>query len=245
MRANAMTERRAESSPRLRARVAGVFYLLVFVMGGIALSVGGNLVPQGDAAATASNVLAHESLFRLRFATDLIATVCYVVVTALFYDLFKPVSRRLSLVAAFISVVGCSIGAASCIFYLAPLTILGGAPYLSAFTPEQLRALALLFFKLYVQAYGIGLVFFGFYCLAIGYLVVRSTFLPRALGVLMAFAGLGWLTFLSPSLVSSLSPYVLAPGIIGEGALTLWLLAMGVDAKRWNEQAAVSRVGNV
>jgi uncharacterized protein DUF4386 len=245
MDANAAMEQVEEASPRPRARVAGVFYLLVFVMGGVALSVGGNLVVQGDAAATASNILAHESLFRWRFAADLIATASYVVVTALFYDLFKPVNRRVSLLAAFFSIVGCAIGAVSCVFYLAPMTFLRGAPYLSVFSVEQLHALALTFLKLYVQAYSIGLVFFGFYCLLIGYLVFRSTFLPRTLGVLMAFAGLGWLVFLSPPLASSLSPYVLAPGIIGEGSLTLWLLAKGVDAKRWKEQAAVAGVATV
>ena len=245
MDANAAMERVEEASPPSRARIAGVFYLLVFVMGGVALSVGGNLVVQGDAAATASNILAHESLFRWRFAADLIATACYVVVTALFYDLFIPVSRRVSLLAAFFSIVGCAIGAVSCIFYLAPLTILRGAPYLSVFSVEQLQALALTFVKLYVQGYSIGLVFFGFYCLLIGYLVFRSTFLPRALGALMAFAGLGWLVFLSPPLASALSPYVLAPGIIGEGSLTLWLLAKGVDATRWKERAAVARLAKV
>ncbi|PYQ27390.1 MAG: hypothetical protein DMF57_18420 [Acidobacteria bacterium] len=66
----------------------------------------------------------------------------------------------------------------------------------------------------------------------------RSTFLPRALGVLMAFGGLGWLTFLSPALAKVLSPYNLAPGILGEGVLTLWLLVFGVNAERWKEQAS-------
>jgi hypothetical protein len=80
------------------------------------------------------------------------------------------------------------------------------------------------------------LVFFGFYCTLIGYLIFRSTFLPRILGVLMAIGGLGWLTFASPSLSHSLYPYNLAPGIIGEGALTLWLLAVGLNKQRWNEQ---------
>jgi Domain of unknown function (DUF4386) len=81
------------------------------------------------------------------------------------------------------------------------------------------------------------LVFFGFYCVLIGYLIFRSTFLPRILGALMAFAGLGWLTFLSPPLANHLSPYIFAPGILGEGALTLWLLAVGVNEQRWKEQA--------
>jgi hypothetical protein len=81
------------------------------------------------------------------------------------------------------------------------------------------------------------LVFFGCYCLLIGYLILRSTFLPRVLGVLMAFGGLGWLTFVSPALSSYLSPYNMAPGVLGESALTVWLLAMGVNAQRWYEQA--------
>ncbi|HMG72660.1 MAG TPA: DUF4386 domain-containing protein [Pyrinomonadaceae bacterium] len=84
------------------------------------------------------------------------------------------------------------------------------------------------------------LVFFGFYCLLIGYLIFRSTFLPRILGVLMVFAGLGWLTFLSPPLADSLSPYIFIPGLLGEGALTLWLLIMGVNVQRWKEQASAA-----
>jgi hypothetical protein len=65
--------------------------------------------------------------------------------------------------------------------------------------------------------------------------------LPRILGALMAFAGLGWLTFLSPSLANHLSPYIFAPGMLGEGALTLWLLVKGVNAQRWQEQASAAR----
>lgn len=81
------------------------------------------------------------------------------------------------------------------------------------------------------------LVFFGFYCVLIGWLVFRSTFLPRILGVLMIFGGLGWLTFLFPPLASSLSPYNMAPGILGETVLTLWLLIKGIDVGKWNEKA--------
>jgi Domain of unknown function (DUF4386) len=81
------------------------------------------------------------------------------------------------------------------------------------------------------------LVFFGCYCIAIGYLILRSTFLPRILGALMAFGGLGWLTFISPVLSNSLTPYNMIPGILGETALTVWLLAAGVNEQRWNEHA--------
>jgi hypothetical protein len=237
----AMIERIAEASPRFKARAAGVSYLFTFVTGIFELVfVSGTLVISGDAAATASNILAHETLFRLGFACNVIATACYVAVTALFYDLFMPVDRSLSVLAAFFSLVGCATGAVSCLFYLAPLAVLGGAQYLSVFNVEQLQALALTFLKLNGQTTQIGLVFFGFYCLLIGYLIFRSAFLPRILGVLMAFAGLGWLTFLSPPLAKSLSPYILAPGLLGEGALALWLLVKGVNAQRWNEQAGAA-----
>ena len=79
------------------------------------------------------------------------------------------------------------------------------------------------------------LVFFGLYCLLIGSLIWRSTFLPRILGALMAVGGLGWLTFLSPWLSGRLFPYNVVPGVIGEGALTLWLLMKGVDVRQWKE----------
>ena len=81
------------------------------------------------------------------------------------------------------------------------------------------------------------LVFFGGYCLLIGYLILRSAFLPRILGVLMGLGGLGWLTFAWPTLSGLLTPYNMAPGILGESAFTIWLLAAGVNSERWNEQA--------
>ena len=233
-----MMERTAEVSPRPSARITGAVYLLYFltaVLGGFFTR---GIVVDGDAAATANNLLAHQALFRLGLATGLIATACYIAVTALFYDLFKPVSRGLSLLAAFFSLVGCAILAFASLFQLAPLVVLGGGQYLSVFKVEQLRAVAFLFLELYGEGVNICFVFFGFYCLLIGYLIFRSTFLPRILGLLMAFAGLGWLTFLSPPLANHLSPYILVLGFVAELALMLWLLVMGVDVQRWKEQAS-------
>ncbi len=86
----------------------------------------------------------------------------------------------------------------------------------------------------------IAIVVHGFYCLLIGYLVFRSTFLPRILGALMAFAGLGWLTYLSLPLVNYLSPYNLACAILAELSLMLWLLVLGVNVQRWREQASAA-----
>ena len=100
-----------------------------------------------------------------------------------------------------------------------------------------MRALALMFLELNTQANNICVVFFGVYCLLIGYLIFKSAFLPRSLGVLMAFAGLGWLTFLSPPFANHLSPYNLVLGFLAELSLMLWLFVRGVNVQRWKEQA--------
>ena len=140
--------------------------------------------------------------------------------------------------AAFFSLVGCAVGAFSCIFDFAPFVLLKGAPYLTVFSPEQLQGLAYMFLAVRAQANDIGLVFFGLHCLGVGYLILRSTFLPRTIGALMVVAGLGWLTFLSPPLANSLAPFNMLPGAVGELSLTLWLLVKGVNVQRWNAQAA-------
>jgi hypothetical protein len=204
-------------------------------------SAGGKLVVYGDAAATAHNILANEPLFRWGFAAALISAVCYITVTLLLYDIFRPVNRSVSLLAAFFSLMGCTIQALSSLFHLAPLVVLGGEQYLSVFKVEQLQALALLFLKLRVQTASIYMVFFGWYCLLIGYLIFRSTFLPRILAVFMAIAGLSYQLFLSPPLANYLFPYIVKPaGALGELSLILWLLVVGVNVQRWKEQASAA-----
>jgi hypothetical protein len=235
-----MMQRLAEVSPRPSARITGVVYLLYFltaVLGGFFTR---GIVVDGDATATANNLLAHHALFRLGLATGLIATACYIALTALFYGLFKPVNSSLSLLAAFFSLVGCTITAFGSLFQLAPLVVLGGAQYLSVFKVEQLRALALMFLELNTQSANICLVLFGLYDLLIGYLIFKSRFLPQMLGVLMALAGLGWVTFLSPPLANHLSPYNLVLGLLAELLLMLWLLVKGVNVQRWKEQASAA-----
>ena len=113
-------------SPRLKARIAGVVYLICGMSYSFARNdVRGKLVVAGDAAATAHNILAHESLYRLGFAAEIISAVCYVVVALLLYDLFKPVNKSLSLLAAFFSLAGCTIAAVSSLLHVAPLVVLG------------------------------------------------------------------------------------------------------------------------
>jgi len=230
-----------EASPRRTARIAATWYLLEFLTGGFAISVAIKLTAGGDASATATRILANELLFQLGVAANLVQFACYVAVTGLFYQLFKPVNERLSLLAAFFSLVGCTIGAVSCLFELAPMTVLRGSPYLRMFTVEQLQALALMFLNLYRQLFNMSFVFFGCYCLLIGYLILRSIFLPRILGAGMVVTGLGWLTYLWPPLTHVVSPYIVAVGL-GEVFLVAWLLVAGVNAERWKEQAGAARL---
>src|SRR5438477_6588463 len=228
-----------ETSPRFKARITGVLYLLTMLTGIFAQGfVSGRLVVEGNAAATATNILTHRNLFELGFTVYLVEMVCQIATTALFYNLLKPAGRSVSLVAAFLGLAGCVIKTFSRLFYIAPLFVLGGAHYLSVFSPEQLQALALLFLKVNDRGAGIALAFFGFYALLTGYLIVRSTFLPRILGVWSMLAGLGWLSFLYPPLGYRLFFYVAPFGLLGAIALILWLLVFGVKEQRWKEQAS-------
>jgi hypothetical protein len=232
-------ERIPETSPRLKARITGAFYLLTILTGIFAQGfVSGNLVVDGDAAATAANILAHKSLFQLGFAVYLIEMACQIGITALFYDLLKPAGRSVSLVAAFLGLAGCVIKTFSRVFFITPLFVLGGAHSLSVFSLEQLQALALLFLKVNDRGAAIALVFFGFYALLTGYLIIRSTFLPWILGVLGILGGLGWLSFLYLPLGYRLFPYIASLGLLGAAALILWLLVFGVNEQRWKEQAS-------
>jgi hypothetical protein len=241
MSAAVVTGRMADASPRLTARMAGVCELLEGLTSVIGQQVIlGRLVVNGDAAATATNILAHESLFRLGFASSLVAVAFHVAWTLLFYDLFKPVNRSLSLLASFVMLVGCAMQALTGLLYLAPLVVLRGGSPASAFTATQVQALALLFLRLNGQAYNTCLVFFGLWCVLIGYLIFRSTFLPRILGVLLALDGVGWATFLWPPLASQLFPVIAVVAGLAEPPLILWLLVVGVNAQRWEERASAA-----
>jgi hypothetical protein len=240
MNATAMVGRLEETSPRLKARITGVLYLLTILTGVFAQGfVSGRLVVDGDAAATATNILTHRGLFQLGFAVYLIEMACQIAMTALFYDLLKPAGRSVSLVAAFLGLAGSVIKTFSRIFFIDPLFVLGGGHSLSVFSVEQLRALALLFLKVNDRGAGVALVFFGFYALLTGYLIIRSTFLPRILGMLSVVGGLGWLSFLYLPLGHRAFPYVAVFALLGAAALIVWLLVFGVNEQRWNEQAGV------
>jgi hypothetical protein len=226
-----------EWSPLFKARLAGVFTLIegnASVFG--QLVIPGQFIVTRDAAATAANILSNETLFRLGVTLTLIAVASHIAWVVLFYDLFKPVNRTLSRLAAFVGLIAIALQAVSAIFQMAPLTILHGSEFSSAFTAEQLQALAYLSLRLQGQTVNTYLVFFGLWCLLTGYLIFRSGFMPRPVGQLEMLAGAAYLILLWPPLASALYPYYLFLGV-GELVLLLWLLVKGVNSERWHERA--------
>jgi hypothetical protein len=184
MNTAAMTQRIRETPPQFKARIAAVFYLL-----SVLTAVFAEAFVRG----------------RVLFALGLIPILCFTTVTLLLYGIFRPVNRRISLLAA----------------------------------SSNLVCLAFEALELHLPGVNIALVFHGFYCLLIGYLVFKSIFLPKVLGALMAFSGLGWLlAALSSPLAHSLHSYTQALGFLGEGSLMLWLLVMGVNVSKWSEKAS-------
>jgi hypothetical protein len=229
----------ADTSPKTKARITGALFLLTILSGIVAEGfISGRLVVSGDAAATAANIVNQESLFRLGFAVYLVEMACQVAMTTLFYELLKPVSKSVAVMATALGLIGCGIKTMARLFYIAPVFILGSAHYLSVFNADQLKALALLSLRVNDAGAGIALVFFGFNTLLTGYLLIKSTFLPRAIGVLSVLGGLGWLAFLWPPLGYRVFPVIALVGLLGSAVTIFWLLVHGVNEQRWKEQAS-------
>jgi hypothetical protein len=234
-----MTDQTPEASPRLQARIAGFLYLIIIVAGAFGYTSGSKLIVWTDAAATAASILASEQLWRLSLGAMLVMLACDVGVAAIFYVLFEPVNKTLSLVGlAFRLVLVAIVGVTMLARYLPLLLLKDDAS--AAFGTAQLQALGLLSLRLFERGFTIALVFFGFHCLVIGWLIFRSGFLPRILGVLLAVAGL---CYLIDSFAYLVFPVVALPfdivifSYIVELALCLWLIVMGVNDEKWKEQA--------
>lgn len=214
-----------------KARLAGFFWLLTMLAGVFAMVGRMKVVSSNDAAAVATSILANETLFRSAMTANIVATCCYLVATLLVYELLRSVNRSVALLAALFSLLGCAVGALSTVLDFAPFVILRGGQYAIAFSVEQSQELTMLFLRLAGQTNNVGLVFFGLHCLLTGYLLYKSHLVPRSIGALLMFAGIGWLTFLWPPLTAALVPYSVLPGFIGELSLTLWLLIKGVNER--------------
>src|ERR671937_1011598 len=220
----------ADTSPRQLARIAGALYLINILGGAFAIGFVPAIIGVGpDAAATAHNIQTHELLYRLGLAAHVVVTVTNVPLAVIFYDLFKVVNRRLALLDACFILVATAIEAAGLLNQFAPLALLGSGPYASALPAAQLQALAYMSVDLSGIGYSVHTVFFGVDILCMAYLVLRSRFVPRAIGLLLAIEGLAYLVYsftniVAPSAAAQLVPWIQLPAPVAEGALCLWLL---------------------
>lgn len=238
-----MLERSAGPSPMALARVAGLLYLIIFLMAPFAeFFVREGLIVAGDASATAANIRADEGLFRAGFVTDLIVFVIEVAQAAVLFVLLAPVSRPLALVMSFARLAQATILGLNLLNMYTGLQVLTSPEYAAAFGAAEVETLAFVFLRAQSFGYDLGLVFFALHLFALGYLVMRSGFLPGVLGLLLVVSGLGYLAnslavFLAPGLADTMATVVIVAALIGELPLTLWLLVKGVRSDRWLERA--------
>lgn len=218
---------------RLQARIAGALWLISIIAGMYAeLFVRARLFVHGDAAATATSIMAEEPLFRTGFAIDLVADMAYLGMTLLLYRLLRPASRTIVLVMLGFGLVGAAVMAANLINLFAPVILLDSAT-LSSASASELTPLVLVYLRLHSFGYSISIALFSIQVAAMGLLILRSTFFPRIFGVLFVveavcdtissfgrFLDLGW--------VERLGGYILVPGLPAEGGFALWLLVVGI-----------------
>lgn len=230
------------AAPKREARLTGALYLVIMAAALYTeIAVRGALIVGGDAAATARNILGAEPLFRLGIVLDVVTYVCDVAVAALLFVLTKPAGMGLALTAAAFRLVYSAMAGVLCFLSFSALAVLHGGG-LGALTSDQQQAIAYSQLKLRDVGFVIALIFFAAHLLLLGALLIKSRYLPAWIGVLLVLAGAGYLInsladLLAPTV--SLGPWLLLPGLVGEGALTLWLLIVGLNAKKWQERVAV------
>jgi Domain of unknown function (DUF4386) len=223
------------------ARIAGGLILIIAIFAPFSMIyVPSTLVVAGDAATTANNIMASEGLFRLGIASDAVVFLIEIVVTVLLYVLLKPVSRTLSLVAAFSRLAMTVIQGINLINLCFALLLISGAGYMAAFPADQRQALVLLFLNAHANVVLIWGLFFGLHLFVLGYLVYASGYMPRIIGVALILAAVCYLTqSFGTILFPRYAAIFAAVGLLSiiEVAFPLWLVIKGINAEQWGKRA--------
>jgi hypothetical protein len=241
VRSNSGSER---FSPLLLARILGILSLLGIVTGAFGIGyVSSALTVDGDASATMHNILTHETLFRLGFASHLLELVLNIPSEIIGFLLLRRVNGIVAAIALCCGVVGISIEAVSTLSGYVPLKLAIDAGALGAFSSEQLHAVSYISLQLQDAGLLLSFLFYGLDEVFSGFLIFRSRFLPRVLGVLLGISGLcyfthGFLSFLAPTLDARLFPYILFPCLPGEGSISLWMATVGLNVAKWRAWTA-------
>jgi len=227
----------AEISPLVRARVAGFLYLIANIFAPFTLLyLPSRFIVRGDAAATANNVIASESLFRFGIVGNLFTFIANIFLALALYQLLKVVNRNMASLMVISFLVGVPIAMLNELTQLAILQLLGGADYLKAYPTDQLQALAYLLLRLHDQGLLIAHIFFGLWLLPMGYLVFKSGFIPKIVGVLLVIAGVGYVVQSFAAFLGYNVNIILFTGL-GELVFLLWLLIKGVNVEQWKKRA--------
>jgi len=218
------------NSNKRTARIAGLWYLGCIVLMAFSwMYVDSAIYVPGDAASTVKNILASESLLRLGFVSGLAGMICFLVTANILYKLFKPVNRDLARLMLIFVVVDCSVLFLNTLFKFAPVLLLSGAGYLSAFDAPQLHALAMLFLDLYKQGEWMAAIFSGLWLLPVGLLILKSGLIPKIIGILLIISCVFYVVqffafFLLPGRFEAIKPVLEAGSSIGEMLFFLWLI---------------------
>lgn len=230
----------AEISPLVRARVAGSLYLIANLFAPFTLLyLPSRFIVRGDAAGTANNVIASESLFRLGIVGNLFTFIANIFLALALYQLLKVVNKNMAALMVILFLVGVPIAMLNELTQLAILQLLGGADYLSAYPTDQLQALAYLLLRLHDQGLLLAHIFFGLWLLPMGTLVFKSGFIPKMVGVLLAIAGVGYVVQSFAAFLGYNVNIILFTGL-GELVFLLWLLIKGVNVEQWEKRALES-----
>ena len=233
-----ITTRRKEMNTNKKiARVAGVLYLIYFVITILADKIFlERFIVNGDAATTAKNIMASAWQFRIGIVGDLVAGVFFLLVAWALYVLLKSVNKNLALLFLLLNLGGVAVQCLNDLNLFAALLLSSGADYLKVFQADQLQALAMLFLNLKDNGYWIGQIFYGAWLFPLGYLVFKSGILPRILGIVLMIHCFFWLTtFLQKLLFPGFDAITVVSyplGFIAEFGLTLWLLIMGAKEQK-------------
>jgi hypothetical protein len=236
------------SSTQNPGRLAGLLYLLTSMVGFFAMGyVPGKLIVHANAAATANNIAASETLFRLGIACELFGQAGFIFVALALYDLLKGVNRRHASLMVILILVSIPIAFLNELNAIAALILIHGADFLSIFEKPQRDALAMLFLNLHHHGFVVAEIFWGLWLFPLGLLVYRSRFLPSFLGVWLALAGFAWVILsltgiLWPQYQDRANTYS-QPAFFGEIAFMLWLAVKGAKPPALDATASSSAAG--
>ena len=222
------------------ARSVGSLYLLIAIIGGFSIGYLPTIIlVEGDAAATAQNLIENAGLFKLGIGADVFVFIMELILTVMLYQMLKKVNKTISLIALFSRLAMGIIMGLNLLNYTMPLLLLSGSNYLNTFSLDELQSLSLLFLNIHQYGVYVWGLFFALHLVFLGYLIYKSTYVPKIMGMLMMVGSLGYfgeslmeLTFSQSEIISTGIIITLIASVLGELSFAIWLLVTGENPKQ-------------